>query len=202
MALLEVEDLTTYFYTEEGIVQAVDGISFEIERGETLGLVGESGAGKSVAVQSLLGLIRPPGHVVDGSIRFKGEELLDYSETELREQVRGKEISFIFQDPMSALNPVFTVGSQISEIIEHHRDVTEAEAWDRTVELLDDVGIPDPAERADQYPHEFSGGMQQRAIIAMALSCEPDLIIADEPTTALDVTIQAQILDLFNDIPT
>ncbi|UPV76031.1 ABC transporter ATP-binding protein [Halorussus limi] len=202
MALLEVEDLTTYFYTEEGIVQAVDGISFEIERGETLGLVGESGAGKSVAVQSLLGLVRPPGHIVDGSIRFKGEELLDYSETELRNQVRGEEISFIFQDPMSALNPVFTVGSQISEIIEHHRDVTEAEAWDRTVELLDDVGIPDPAERADQYPHEFSGGMQQRAIIAMALSCEPDLIIADEPTTALDVTIQAQILDLFNDIQT
>jgi peptide/nickel transport system ATP-binding protein len=202
MALLEVEDLTTYFYTEEGIVQAVDGISFEIERGETLGLVGESGAGKSVAVESLLGLVRPPGHVVDGSIRFEGEELLDYSETELRERVRGEKISFIFQDPMSALNPVFTVGSQISEIIEHHRDVTETEAWDRTVELLDDVGIPDPAERADQYPHEFSGGMQQRAIIAMALSCEPDLIIADEPTTALDVTIQAQILDLFNDIQT
>ncbi|WP_158059118.1 ABC transporter ATP-binding protein [Halorussus halophilus] len=200
MALLEVEDLRTYFYTEDGIVQAVDGVSFEVERGETLGLVGESGAGKSVAVKSLLGLIRPPGHVVDGSVRFKGDDLLERSETELRNQVRGTEISFIFQDPMSALNPVFTVGSQISEIIEHHRDVSDEEAWDRTVQLLDDVGIPDPAERAEQYPHEFSGGMQQRALIAMALSCEPDLIIADEPTTALDVTIQAQILDLFDDI--
>jgi len=200
MALLEVEDLRTYFYTEEGIVQAVDGVSFEVERGETMGLVGESGAGKSVAVKSLLGLIRPPGHVVDGAVRFKGEDLLEYSETELRNGVRGTEISFIFQDPMSALNPVFTVGSQISEVIEHHRNVSSEAAWDRTVELLDDVGIPDPAERADQYPHEFSGGMQQRALIAMALSCEPDLIIADEPTTALDVTIQAQILDLFEDI--
>ena len=200
MALLEVEDLRTYFYTEEGIVQAVDGVSFAVERGETLGLVGESGAGKSVAVKSLLGLIRPPGHVVDGSVRFKGDDLLERSESELRNEVRGTEISFIFQDPMSALNPVFTVGSQISEIIEHHQAVTDAEAWDRTVELLDEVGIPDPAERAEQYPHEFSGGMQQRALIAMALSCEPDLIIADEPTTALDVTIQAQILDLFDDI--
>ncbi|WP_132058840.1 ABC transporter ATP-binding protein [Halorussus amylolyticus] len=202
MALLEVEDLRTYFYTEEGIVQAVDGVSFEVERGETLGLVGESGAGKSVAVKSLLGLIRPPGHVVDGSVRFKGDDLTEYSEAQLRNQVRGTEISVIFQDPMSALNPVFTVGTQISEIIEHHRDVTHEAAWSRAVELLDDVGIPDPAERADQYPHEFSGGMQQRALIAMALSCEPDLIIADEPTTALDVTIQAQILDLFDDIKT
>jgi peptide/nickel transport system ATP-binding protein len=200
MALLEVEDLRTYFYTEEGIVQAVDGVSFEVERGETLGLVGESGAGKSVAVKSLLGLIRPPGHVVDGAVRFKGEDLSEYSESELRNGVRGTEIAMIFQDPMSALNPVFTVGTQISEIVEHHRDVSSEAAWDRTVELLDDVGIPDPAERADQYPHEFSGGMQQRALIAMALSCEPDLIIADEPTTALDVTIQAQILDLFEDI--
>ena len=200
MALLSVEDLRTYFYTEDGIVQAVDGVSFEVERGETLGLVGESGAGKSVAVRSLLGLIRPPGHVVSGSIRFDGRELVDLSEAELRNQIRGKEISLIFQDPMSALNPVFTVGSQISEIVEHHQDVTDEEAWDRTVDLLDDVGIPDPAERAEQYPHEFSGGMQQRVLIAMALSCNPSLIIADEPTTALDVTIQAQILDLFNDI--
>ena len=200
MALLEVEDLRTYFYTEDGIVQAVDGVSFEVGRGETLGLVGESGAGKSVAVKSLLGLIRPPGHVVDGSVRFDGENLLEYSETELRNDVRGTDISMVFQDPMSALNPVFTVGSQISEIIEHHRDVTGEAAWDRTVELLDDVGIPDPAERADQYPHEFSGGMQQRALIAMALSCDPKLIVADEPTTALDVTIQAQILDLFDDL--
>ncbi|WP_135830248.1 ABC transporter ATP-binding protein [Halorussus halobius] len=202
MALLEVEDLRTYFYTEAGIVQAVDGVSFEVERGETFGLVGESGAGKSVAVKSLLGLIRPPGHVVAGDIRFKGEDLTEYSEAELREQVRGTEISYIFQDPMSALNPVFTVGTQISEIIEHHRDVSHGEAWDQTVELLDDVGIPDPGERANQYPHEFSGGMQQRALIAMALSCEPSLIIADEPTTALDVTIQAQILELFDDIKT
>lgn len=200
MALLEVEDLRTYFKTEEGIVRAVDGISFEVERGETLGLVGESGAGKSVAVRSVLGLIRDPGRIVSGSIRFDGIELTNLSETELRQQVRGKEISIVFQDAMSALDPVYTVGSQISEVVEHHENVSEEAAWDRAVELLDDVGIPNPGERAEQYPHEFSGGMQQRALIAMSLSVNPKLIIADEPTTALDVTIQAKILDLFRDI--
>ncbi|WP_266078638.1 ABC transporter ATP-binding protein [Haladaptatus caseinilyticus] len=200
MSLLEVEDLRTYFYTEEGIVQAVDGVSFEVDRGETLGLVGESGAGKSVTVKSLLGLINPPGKVVDGTVRFDGRDLTACTERELRRDVRGSEISFVFQDPMSALNPVFTVGNQIAEIVEYHTDCTESEAHDRAVELLDDVGIPDPEQRADQYPHEFSGGMRQRALIAMALSCSPKLIIADEPTTALDVTIQAQILDLFDEI--
>jgi peptide/nickel transport system ATP-binding protein len=200
MALLEVEDLRTYFKTEEGIVRAVDGISFEVERGETLGLVGESGAGKSVAVRSILGLIRDPGRIVSGSIRFDGMELTDLSETELRQQVRGKEISMVFQDAMSALDPVYTVGSQIAKVVEHHENVSEEAAWDRAVKLLDDVGIPNPGERAEQYPHEFSGGMQQRALIAMSLSVNPKLIIADEPTTALDVTIQAKILDLFRDI--
>ncbi|WP_435155242.1 ABC transporter ATP-binding protein [Haladaptatus sp. DFWS20] len=200
MSLLEVEDLRTYFYTEEGIVQAVDGVSFEVDRGETLGLVGESGAGKSVTVKSLLGLINPPGKVVDGTVRFDGRDLTACSERELRREVRGSEISFVFQDPMSALNPVFAVGNQIAEIVEYHTDRTEKEAYNRAIELLDDVGIPDPEQRADQYPHEFSGGMRQRALIAMALSCNPKLIIADEPTTALDVTIQAQILDLFDEI--
>jgi peptide/nickel transport system ATP-binding protein len=200
MVLLEVEDLRTYFKTDEGIVRAVDGVDFAVERGETLGIVGESGAGKSVAIRSILGLIRDPGKIVSGSVRFDGRELTALSETELRQQVRGKEISIVFQDAMSALDPVYTVGSQIAEVVEHHQDVSEEAAWDRAVELLDDVGIPDPAERAGQHPHEFSGGMQQRALIAMALSCNPKLIVADEPTTALDVTIQAKILDLFRDI--
>lgn len=200
MVLLEVEDLQTYYKTDAGIVRAVDGVSFEVERGETVGLVGESGAGKSVAVRSVLGLIRDPGRIVSGSVRFDGTELTDLTETELRQQVRGSEISMVFQDAMSALDPVHTVGSQIAEIIEHHQDLSSTAAHERAVELLDDVGIPDPAERADKYPHEFSGGMQQRAVIAMALSCNPKLIIADEPTTALDVTIQAQIVELLRDI--
>ncbi|WP_049903929.1 ABC transporter ATP-binding protein [Halococcus agarilyticus] len=200
MSLLEVEDLRTYFYTEGGIVQAVDGVDFHVEAGETLGLVGESGAGKSVTVRSLLDLVEPPGMVVDGTVRFDGRDLLSASESDLREEVRGSQISFVFQDPMSALNPVYSVGDQIAEIVEYHTDRTEAEAHDRAIELLDDVGIPDAAQRVDQYPHEFSGGMRQRVLIAMALSCNPKLIIADEPTTALDVTIQAQILDLFDEI--
>ncbi|WP_248905600.1 ABC transporter ATP-binding protein [Halocatena marina] len=200
MSLLEVSDLRTYFYTEGGIVQAVDGVDFSVNAGETLGIVGESGAGKSVTVRSLLGLIDPPGTVVDGTITFDGQDLHSLTESELRREIRGSEISFVFQDPMSALNPVYTVGSQIAEVVEHHTDRTATEAWDRAVELLDDVGIPDAAVRADQYPHEFSGGMRQRVLIAMALSCNPKLIIADEPTTALDVTIQAQILDLFEEI--
>jgi peptide/nickel transport system ATP-binding protein len=200
VSLLEVENLRTYFYTDEGIVQAVDGVSFSVESGETVGLVGESGAGKSVTVESILGLIDPPGKIVDGTIRFDGRDLRSLTDRELRRTVRGTEISFVFQDPMSALNPVLTVGSQIAEIVEFHQDVSERAARERAIELLADVGIPDPAERADQYPHEFSGGMRQRVLIAMALSCDPKLIIADEPTTALDVTIQAQILDLFDDI--
>ena len=200
MSLLEVEDLRTYFHTEGGIVQAVDGVDFHVEAGETLGLVGESGAGKSVTVRSLLDLVEPPGMVVDGTVRFDGRDLLSASESDLREEVRGSQISFVFQDPMSALNPVYSVGDQIAEIVEYHTDRSESEAYDRAIELLDDVGIPDADQRVDQYPHEFSGGMRQRVLIAMALSCNPKLIIADEPTTALDVTIQAQILDLFDEI--
>ena len=200
MTLLEVEDLRTYFYTPEGIVQAVDGVSFSVDRGESLGLVGESGAGKSVTAKSILGLIRAPGRIVDGTVRFDGQDLTAMSETELRRGVRGNDISIVFQDAMSALNPVFTVGSQLTEIIEHNTHRSKKEARRRAIELLDDVGIPDPEQRFDEYPHQFSGGMQQRAMIAMALSCDPQLIIADEPTTALDVTIQAQILDLFDDI--
>ena len=200
MSLLEVEDLRTYFFTADGIVQAVDGVSFEVDSGESLGIVGESGAGKSVAVKSIMGLIRDPGRVVDGSIRFDGRELTDLSERELRREIRGNEISIIFQDAMSALNPVFTVGSQIEEVIVENTDRSPKEARTRAIELLDDVGIPDPEQRIDEYPHQYSGGMQQRAMIAMALACDPRLIIADEPTTALDVTIQAGILDLFDDI--
>ncbi len=200
MSLLAVEDLRTYFFTPEGIVQAVDGIDFELEAGESLGIVGESGAGKSVAVKSLMGLIREPGRVVDGSIRFEGRELTDLSEEQLRREIRGNEIAIVFQDAMSALNPVFTVGSQLVEVIRENTGRTETEARARAIELLDDVGIPDPEQRIDEYPHQYSGGMQQRAMIAMALACDPKLIIADEPTTALDVTIQAGILDLFEDI--
>jgi len=200
MTLLEVENLRTYFFTVEGVVQAVDGVSFSVDSGESLGLVGESGAGKSVAVKSIPGLIREPGRVVEGSVRFDGRELTDLSEAELRREVRGNEISIVFQDAMSALNPVFTVGSQLQEVIVENTDRSKAEARERAIELLDDVGIPDPEQRVDEYPHQYSGGMQQRAMIALALSCEPRLIIADEPTTALDVTIQAGILELFEEI--
>ena len=200
MSLLEVEDLRTYFFTPEGIVQAVDGVSFEVDTGESLGIVGESGAGKSVAVKSIMGLIRDPGRIVDGSIRFDGRELTELSESELRREIRGNEISIVFQDAMSALNPVFTVGSQLEEVIVENTDRSPTEARERAVELLGDVGIPDPHQRIDEYPHQYSGGMQQRAMIAMALACDPRLIIADEPTTALDVTIQAGILELFEEI--
>jgi peptide/nickel transport system ATP-binding protein len=200
MSLLEVEDLRTYFYTPDGIVQAVDGVSFSVDRGESLGLVGESGAGKSVAVKSILGLIRSPGRIVSGSIRFDGQELVGMSEKALRTDVRGNGISIVFQDAMSALNPVFTIGSQLTEVIEHNTDRSKRESRERAAELLDLVGIPDPEQRFSEYPHQYSGGMRQRAMIAMALSCDPKLIVADEPTTALDVTIQAQILDLFEEI--
>jgi len=194
MALLEVKDLTVRFYTQEGVVTAVDDLSFRIERGEKFGVVGESGAGKSVTALSVLRLIDSPGRIESGEILFKGENLLEMSESEIR-SIRGDEISMIFQDAQTALNPVYTVGGQIAEAIEHHLDYTSAEAKARTIKLLDRVGIPEAEERFSDYPHEFSGGMQQRAIIAMALSCDPDLIVADEPTTALDVTIEAQILD-------
>lgn len=200
MSLLEVEDLRTYFFTPDGIVQAVDGVSFDVATGESLGIVGESGAGKSVAVKSIMGLIREPGRIVDGSIRFDGRELTGLPENELRREVRGNEIAIVFQDAMSALNPVFTVGSQLQEVIVENTDRSKGDARSRAIELLGDVGIPDPEQRIDEYPHQYSGGMQQRAMIAMALGCDPRLIIADEPTTALDVTIQAGILDLFDDI--
>ena len=199
MALLEVEDLVVRFYTEEGVVTAVDGLSFEITRGEKFGVVGESGAGKSVTAMSLLRLIESPGRIESGEIRFKGKNLLEMTESEIR-NVRGNEIAMIFQDAQTALNPVYTVGDQISESIRHHMDFTDREAKNRAVRLLDEVGIPEAEERYDDYPHQFSGGMQQRAVIAMALSCDPDLLIADEPTTALDVTIEAKILEQLEDL--
>lgn len=195
MALLEVDDLTVEFYTEEGVVTAVDDLSYRIDRGEKFGVVGESGAGKSVTALSLMRLIEDPGRITSGEIRFKGQNLLEMSEQEVRD-VRGNEIAMIFQDAQTALNPVYTVGEQIAEAIRHHLDYDDQEARERTIQLLDEVGIPEAETRYSDHPHEFSGGMQQRAIIAMALSCEPDLLLCDEPTTALDVTIEAQILDL------
>ncbi|MGM0591673.1 MAG: ABC transporter ATP-binding protein [Halobacteriota archaeon] len=195
MALLEVSDLRTRFYTDEGVVTAVDGISYRIERGERFGVVGESGAGKSVAALSVLGLVDSPGRIESGEIRFKGENLLEASEDRLRE-IRGGEIAMVFQDPQTALNPVYSVGEQIAEAIRAHIDIPEPAVKARAIEMLDRVGIPDPERRYADYPHEFSGGMQQRVVVAIALSCDPDLVIADEPTTALDVTVQAQILDL------
>jgi peptide/nickel transport system ATP-binding protein len=199
MALLEVEDLRTRFYTEDGVVRAVDGVSWSIEAGERFGVVGESGAGKSVASLSLMRLIDEPGRIEGGAIRFKGENLLELSESRMRE-IRGNEIAMIFQDPQTALNPVYTVGEQIAEAIRRHMDLEGDAVRERAVEMLDRVGIPDPADRYSDYPHQFSGGMQQRAVIAVALSCDPDLVIADEPTTALDVTIEAQILDLLREL--
>jgi oligopeptide transport system ATP-binding protein len=194
--LLRVEALESQFRTEHGVVRAVDGVSFEIRPGEVVGVVGESGSGKSVTALSILRLLpRPHGRVVAGSVRFKGQELLALSEAEMR-ALRGDRIAMIFQDPMSSLNPYLSVGQQLAEVCELHRGMQGAEAWRRSVELLDRVKIPDAARRAHQYPHELSGGMRQRTMIAMALLCEPELLIADEPTTALDVTIQAQILDL------
>ena len=194
--LLGVRDLRVSFATEEGLVQAVDGVSFELEAGEVLAIVGESGSGKSVTAQTILGLTRSANASIAGSVQFRGRELIGASEKELR-QVRGAEIAMIFQDPMTSLNPVYRVGAQIVEAIQAHRpEVGRAEARERSIELLGSVGIPDPERRVDGYPHEFSGGMRQRAMIAMALALEPDVLIADEPTTALDVTIQAQILEL------
>jgi peptide/nickel transport system ATP-binding protein len=195
MALLEVEDLTVRFYTEEGVVRAVSDLSYEIEAGERFGVVGESGAGKSVASLALMGLIEEPGVVESGDIRFKGEDLTALDQASLG-RIRGDQMAMVFQDPETALNPAYTVGEQIAEAVRLHLDMDRSAARERSIEMLETVGIPDPAGRYDDYPHEFSGGMQQRAVIAMALSCDPDLLICDEPTTALDVTIEAQILDL------
>ncbi len=199
MALLEIHDLAVSFATDEGVVQAVDGLSLAVEPGEVVAVVGESGSGKSVTALTILGLTRSPNAHFDGRIDFKGSDLLRASDDQLR-RVRGAEIAMIFQDPMTALNPVLRVGKQIVEQILAHEDVPEEEARARTIELLDRVGIPGAADRVDNYPHEFSGGMRQRVMIAMALSCDPDILIADEPTTALDVTIQAQILERIREL--
>ncbi|MEW6502559.1 MAG: ABC transporter ATP-binding protein [Chloroflexota bacterium] len=197
--LLQVQNLKTYYYTDDGIVKAVDGVDFEVYPGEVLGLVGESGCGKSVTSLSIMGLIEPPGKIVDGKILFDGKNLLEMSEKEMA-QVRGKNISMIFQQPQTSLNPVFTIGEQISEILKIHSSLSKQELHQRTLELLQMVGIPDAHRKINAYPHEMSGGQAQRVMIAMALALNPQLLIADEPTTALDVTIQAQILDLMREL--
>ncbi len=194
--LLQVKGLKTQFFTQDGVVHAVNGISYDVEEGETLGLVGESGCGKSVSVLSVMRLIpQPPGKIVGGQVLFQGRDLLQMDEEEIR-QVRGNQIAMIFQDPMTSLNPVLTIGRQISEALELHLRMDKRQARQRTIELLEMVQIPGAADRVDDYPHQFSGGMRQRVMIAMALSCNPQLLIADEPTTALDVTIQAQFIDI------
>jgi peptide/nickel transport system ATP-binding protein len=193
--LLEVSDLRVHFETEDGLVKAVDGISYTVDRGQTLGIVGESGSGKSVSSLSVMGLTRARNARISGTVKFDGKDLLSASDEDLR-AVRGNDIAMIFQDPLSSLHPFYKVGNQIVEAIQSHRDVSKAQAYDRAVEMLSLVGIPEPRRRADSYPHEFSGGMRQRAMIAMALANDPKLLIADEPTTALDVTVQAQILEL------
>jgi oligopeptide/dipeptide ABC transporter ATP-binding protein len=197
--LLEVKHLKTYFYTEDGIVRAVDGVDFEVYPGEVLGLVGESGCGKSVTSLTIMRLIAKPGRVDEGEILLDGEDLLKFSEDEMI-KVRGNRISMIFQQPQTALNPVFKVGNQLAEVLDVHQDLGKEAGWKRAIELLRMVGVPDPERRVEAYPHELSGGMAQRVMIAMALACVPELLIADEPTTALDVTIQAQILDLIRDM--
>ena len=197
--LLEVHNLQTHFPTRAGLVKAVDGVSFTIGEGELLGLVGESGCGKSITALSVMRLISPPGKIVGGSIKFKGEELTTTSDERLRE-IRGDDIAMIFQDPMTSLNPVYTVGEQIAEAIRLHRKLDRKRAWAAAVAAMKEVSIPSPDRRASDYPHQLSGGMRQRVMIAMALACDPELLIADEPTTALDVTIQAQILELLNEL--
>ena len=193
--LLEVKELATYFFTPEGVVKAVDGITYDLEEGETLGLVGESGCGKSVSALSLMRLIQNPGRNVAGEVQFNGQDLLALSDSEMR-RVRGKDMAMIFQEPMTSLNPVLTIGRQLTEALQLHLAMDKKGASERAGELLQMVGIPDGAGRLRDYPHQFSGGMRQRVMIAMALSCNPKMLIADEPTTALDVTIQAQILEL------
>jgi oligopeptide/dipeptide ABC transporter ATP-binding protein len=198
--LLEVKDLTTYFFIGAGVVRAVDGVSYDVREGETVALVGESGCGKTVSALSVMRLVAAPaGRIVSGQVLFKGRDLLALDEEGMR-RVRGKEIGMVFQEPMTSLNPVLSIGRQLTETVEIHLGMTPAQARARAVELLGLVGIPDPARRLAQYPHQFSGGMRQRIMVAMALSCNPSLILADEPTTALDVTIQAQILELMKDL--
>jgi peptide/nickel transport system ATP-binding protein/oligopeptide transport system ATP-binding protein len=196
--LLTIRNLHTYFFTDEGVAKAVDGVDLELKEGGTLGVVGESGCGKSVTALSVMRLIPdPPGKITQGEILFAGTNLLDLSEAEMR-KIRGRSISMIFQEPMTSLNPVFQIGDQISEVLRLHEGMSRRGAWDRSIEMLKMVGIPSPERRVQEYPHQLSGGMRQRAMIAMALACSPKLMIADEPTTALDVTIQAQILELIN----
>ena len=195
-SLLEVKGLKTYFYTESGTIPAVDGVSFCVKSGEILAIVGESGSGKSITCLSILNLIQsPPGKIVSGEILYQGEDILKMGQNEIR-QIRGKDIGMIFQEPMTALNPVFNIGNQIGEVLRTHTNLNKSEIRQETIKLLKMVGIPEPEVRINSYPHELSGGMRQRAMISMALACRPKLIIADEPTTALDVTIQAQILNL------
>jgi len=196
--LLKIRNLHTYFFTDEGVAKAVDGVDLELEEGGTLGVVGESGCGKSVTALSIMRLIPdPPGKITQGEILFGGTNLLSLSEAEMR-KIRGRSISMIFQEPMTSLNPVFQIGDQISEVLRLHEGMSRKDAWNRSIEMLRMVGIPAPERRVYEYPHQLSGGMRQRAMIAMALACSPKLMIADEPTTALDVTIQAQILELIN----
>lgn len=197
--LLEVQNLQTHFPTRAGLVKAVDFVSFHIDEGELLGLVGESGCGKSITALSVMRLISPPGKIVGGSIKFKGEELLTATNERMRE-IRGNDIAMIFQDPMTSLNPVFTVGEQIAEALRLHRNLDKKDAWTAAIEAMKEVSIPSPERRVSDYPHQLSGGMRQRVMIAMALACNPELLIADEPTTALDVTIQAQILELLDEL--
>lgn len=198
--LLEVDDLKMYFHTEDGVVRAVDGVSYTLDRGETLGVVGESGSGKSVTAMTIMGLISmPPGKIEGGDVRYRGRSILEMTEEEMQ-HIRGNDIAMIFQDPMTSLNPVYKIGKQVGEGLRLHRGYSKQEALKRATELLDLVGIPEPEKRVNEYPHQFSGGMRQRVMIAMALACRPKLLIADEPTTALDVTIQAQILKLMNDL--
>jgi len=198
--ILEIKDLRTYFFTYEGVAKAVDGVNYQLEKGEPLGVVGESGCGKSVTALSILRLIPvPPGRVVSGEILFKGKNLLELTEDEMR-KIRGNRISMIFQEPMTSLNPVFTVGNQIQETLRLHQGLSKKESLEKSIEMLKLVNIPSPERTVERYPHELSGGMRQRVMIAMALACNPEILIADEPTTALDVTIQAQILDLMNQL--
>ncbi len=197
--ILSVRNLRTYFYTDDGVVKAVDGVDLSVRRGEVLGLVGESGCGKSVTSYSILRLLSPPGRILSGEVWFDDQDLMKLGDEEMRE-IRGNRISMIFQQPVSCLNPVFRAGDQITEVLNIHRHLDKKGAWERMIELMRLVHIPDPEKRARSFPHELSGGMAQRIMIAMALACEPELLIADEPTTALDVTIQAQILDLMREL--
>jgi oligopeptide/dipeptide ABC transporter ATP-binding protein len=197
--ILNVRGLKTYFYTEDGVVKAVDGVDFDVRRGEIVALVGESGCGKSVTSFSIMQLVSVPGRIIAGEVTFNDRDLLKLSESQMR-LMRGDQLSMIFQQPTSCLNPVFRVGDQISEVLEVHRGVDKKRGWEQAIDLLRTVGIPEPEKRVQAFPHELSGGMAQRVMIAMALACEPELLIADEPTTALDVTIQAQILDLMRDL--